>query len=156
MLSLNNLAKIKKDRKRIGRGGDSGGTSGRGHKGQKARSGGNISPAFEGGQMALTRRLPKRGFKNTRFATEICIVNLVDLERHFEEGALVDQESLAAKRLVKKATRVHVKVLGKGVLTKKLTVQVQQLSASAKEAITKAGGEIKAVVQGEPNSGNAA
>ena len=155
MLSLNNVTKIKKDRKRIGRGGDSGGTSGRGHKGQNARSGGKVKASFEGGQMAITRRLPKRGFKNTRFATEICIVNLTDLERHFDEGATVDQASLGAKRLVKKASRVQVKLLGKGTLTKKLIVSVHQYSASAKTAITKAGGEIKAVVEGETNSGNA-
>ncbi len=156
MLSLNNLQKLKKDRKRVGRGGDSGGTSGRGHNGQNSRSGGGVRASFEGGQMAITRRLPKRGFKNTRFAAEVCIVNLADLERHFEEGATVDHAALAAKRLVRKASRIQIKILGKGELTKKLTVSAHLYSASAKEAITNAGGEIKAVVEGETNSGNAA
>ena len=156
MLSLNNLQKIKKERKRIGRGGDSGGTSGRGHKGQNARSGGGVKASFEGGQMALSRRLPKRGFKNTRFAAVIAIVNLADLDRLFEDGAVVDRAALVAKRLVKKASRVQVKILGKGELSKKLMVSANHFSASAKEAIMKAGGEIKAVVEGESTRGNAA
>ena len=156
MLSLNNLQKIKKERKRRGRGGDSGGTSGRGHKGQNSRSGGGVSAAFEGGQMALSRRLPKRGFNNTRFAAEIAIVNLSDLERCFEDGTNVDRAALVEKRLVKKAARVQVKILGKGVLSKKLTVSANHFSASAKEAIAKAGGEIKVALEGESTSGNAA
>ncbi len=156
MLSLSNLPKLKKDRKRRGRGGDSGGTSGRGHKGQNARSGGGVKASFEGGQMALSRRLPKRGFNNTRFAPEVAIVNLTDLDRCFEDGAIVDRTALVEKRLVKKASRVQVKVLGKGVLTKKLTVTANRFSASAQEAITKAGGEVKLALEGEPNSGNAA
>ena len=154
MLSLQNLEKTTEKRKRIGRGGDQGGTSGKGHKGQKARSGGNISPAFEGGQMALSRRLPKRGFNNKRFATQVQIINLQDLQHHFEDGATVDRAALFGKRLVKKTGNVLIKVLGKGTLSKKLTIRLDLMSKSAREAIIQAGGKVQGVEELE--SGTAA
>ena len=131
----------KKDSKRIGRGHGSGWgkTSGKGHKGQKARSGGSIRPGFEGGQMPLARRLPKVGFNNI-FATQYAIVNVADLEAAFNAGDVVDTEALKAKGLVKK-TLDGVKVLGNGELTKALTVKAAAYSASAKEKIEKAGGK---------------
>lgn len=126
--------------KRIGRGHGSGWgkTAGKGHKGQKARSGGSIRPGFEGGQTALARRIPKRGFNNI-FATEYSIVNVSDLER-FVDGTVVDFELLKAAGLVKKELD-GVKVLGNGELTKSLTVKAAAFSASAKEKIEKAGGK---------------
>lgn len=126
--------------KRIGRGHGSGWgkTSGKGHKGQKARSGGSIRPGFEGGQTSLARRIPKRGFNNI-FATEYSVVNVSDLER-FVDGTVVDTELLKAAGLVKKELD-GVKVLGNGELTKSLTVKAAAFSASAKEKIEKAGGK---------------
>lgn len=129
--------------KRLGRGESSGlgKTSGRGHKGQKARSGGGVRPGFEGGQMPLHRRLPKRGFNNTRFQDKIAVVNVASLEDRFEDGATVNMESLKAVRLVK-GTYDGIKILGNGNLGKKLTVEGCKVSASAKEKIEKAGGSI--------------
>lgn len=129
--------------KRLGRGESSGlgKTSGRGHKGQKARSGGGVRPGFEGGQMPLHRRLPKRGFNNTRFQDKIAVVNVASLEERFEDGATVNMESLKAVRLVK-GTYDGIKILGNGNLGKKLTVEGCKVSASAKEKIEKAGGSI--------------
>lgn len=129
--------------KRLGCGESSGlgKTSGRGHKGQKSRSGGGVRPGFEGGQMPLHRRLPKRGFNNTRFQDKIAVVNVSDLEARFEDGAAVNMESLKAARLVK-GTYVTVKVLGNGDLAKKLTVEGCKVSASAREKIEKAGGSV--------------
>ena len=126
--------------KRIGRGHGSGWgkTSGKGHKGQKARSGGSIRPGFEGGQTSLARRIPKRGFNNI-FATEYSVINVSDLER-FVDGTVVDTELLKAAGLVKKELD-GVKVLGNGELTKSLTVKAAAFSASAKEKIEKAGGK---------------
>ena len=146
MLSLNNLKSVSKDRKRIGRGGDCGGTSGRGHKGQKARSGvgGELKPWFEGGQMALSRRLPKRGFVN-RFRKDVRIINLVDLETKFSDGDVVNLDSLVSKRMVKGKGKFFIKVLGNGSLTKKLIVQVDKVSKVAGELIVKAGGKVELV-----------
>ena len=126
--------------KRKGRGPGSGNgkTAGKGHKGQKARSGGGVRPGFEGGQMPLQRRLPKRGFKN-HFATVYANVNLNDLEARFEDGAVVDTEAIIASGLIKKPMD-GIKVLGNGTLTKKLTVKAAAFSASAKEKIEAAGG----------------
>ena len=126
--------------KRIGRGHGSGWgkTAGKGHKGQKARSGGSIRPGFEGGQTSLARRIPKRGFNNI-FATEYTVVNVSDLER-FVDGTVVDTELLKAAGLVTKELD-GVKVLGNGELTKSLTVKAAAFSASAKEKIEKAGGK---------------
>ena len=126
-------------RKGRGHGSGNGKTAGRGHKGQKARSGGGTRIGFEGGQMPLARRLPKVGFNNI-FATQYAIVNVADLEAAFEAGAVVDTEALKAKGLVKK-TLDGVKVLGNGELTKALTVKAAAYSASAKEKIEKAGGK---------------
>lgn len=129
--------------KRLGCGESSGlgKTSGRGHKGQKSRSGGGVRPGFEGGQMPLHRRLPKRGFNNTRFQDKIAVVNVASLNDRFEDGATVNMESLKEARLVK-GTYVTVKVLGNGDISKKLTVEGCKVSATAKEKIEKAGGTV--------------
>lgn len=128
-----------KEAKRIGRGHGSGNgkTAGKGHKGQKARAGHGQRPGFEGGQMPLQRRIPKRGFNNI-FAEESVAVNVAVLEA-FEDGAVVDAAALQAKGIIKKAD-IPVKVLGNGKLTKKLTCKFSGYSASAKEKITAAGG----------------
>ena len=130
-----------KDVKRIGRGHGSGQgkTAGKGHKGQKARSGGSIRPGFEGGQMPLQRRMPKRGFNNI-FADEFATVNVSELEKRFEDGAVVDAEALIACGAIKDA-KDGVKILGNGELTKKLTVKAVKFTASAQEKIEKAGGK---------------
>ena len=129
-------------RKRLGRGIGSGlgKTSGKGHKGQWARSGGGVRPGFEGGQMPLIRRVPKRGFNNN-FKKSYSIVNLSVLE-NFEAGAVVDMQTLADNGLIKVVKDgVGLKVLGNGTLTKALTVKAAAFSASAKEAIEKVGGK---------------
>ncbi|MGC1480063.1 MAG: 50S ribosomal protein L15 [Chthoniobacterales bacterium] len=133
----------KKKRKRLGIGESSGQgkTAGRGHKGQKARSGGSIRPGFEGGQMPLIRRLPKRGFNNAQFKTVFGTVNLDDLERKFDDGATVDQAALRANGLVR-GKLDGVKVLGRGELTKKLTLEVDHITPSAREKIEKVGGSV--------------
>ncbi|MGN0678987.1 MAG: 50S ribosomal protein L15 [Oscillospiraceae bacterium] len=130
-----------KDVKRIGRGHGSGNgkTAGKGHKGQKARSGGSIRPGFEGGQMPLQRRMPKRGFNNI-FAKEYAEVNVSVLEQRFEDGAVVDAEALLASGAIKDA-KDGIKVLGNGDITKKLTVKAAKFTASAQEKIEKAGGK---------------
>ena len=121
-----------------GHGSGNGKTAGKGHKGQKARSGGSIRPGFEGGQMPLQRQIPKRGFKNI-FAKEYAIVNVGDLEI-FENGTVVNGEALVAAGLLKK-TLDGVKVLGNGELTKQLTVEVAAISESAKQKIEEVGGK---------------
>ena len=130
----------KKSRKRLGRGAGSGlgKTSGKGNKGQNARSGGGVRPGFEGGQMPLQRRVPKRGFNNI-FAKRYAIVNVGDLER-FEDGFRVDFDSLKAAGLVKKEYD-GLKVLGNGELNKKLTVVASKFSNSAKMKIENLGGK---------------
>jgi large subunit ribosomal protein L15 len=135
----------KKARKRIGRGPGSGSgkTAGKGHKGQKSRSGYSRRYGFEGGQMPLVRRIPKRGFYNV-FRVEYQVVNLRDLERVFADGDTVSVEALVEKGLVRGGKRL-VKVLGDGELSKKLTVQVHKYSASAKAGIEKAGGSCEVV-----------
>ena len=131
-----------KEPKRVGRGHGSGNgkTAGKGHKGQKARAGRGFRPGFEGGQMPLQRRVPKRGFNNI-FAKEYSIVNVSALEV-FEDGAVVNAAALAEKGLIKSANE-SVKVLGNGELTKKLTVTATAFSASAAEKIQKAGGSVE-------------
>lgn len=126
--------------KRIGRGPASGQgkTAGKGHKGQKARAGRGMRPGFEGGQMPLQRRLPKRGFNNI-FAKEIAIVNVAALDKAFEAGAVVDAAALIEKGLVKKELD-GIKILGNGELTKALTVKASAFSAEAKAKIEAAGG----------------
>lgn len=133
-----------KTSKRIGRGHGSGQgkTAGKGHKGQKARSGGSIRPGFEGGQMPLQRRIPKRGFNNI-FAKNIVAVNVAALEV-FEDGAEVTAQALAEKGIVKKSYD-GIKILGNGSLTKKLTVKVSAFSESAKQKIEAAGGKAEVV-----------
>ena len=129
--------------KRLGKGESSGlgKTAGKGHKGQKARSGSGVRVGFEGGQMPLHRRLPKKGFNNKRFADKVVIVTLYQLEKKFEEGATVNEKSLRESGLIS-GEFDQIKVLGNGELSKKLTVDVDALSASAKEKIEKAGGTI--------------
>lgn len=149
MIGLQELVKLTKKRKRVGRGGKLGGTSGKGHKGQKARSGGYVRIGYEGGQMPLYRRLPKRGFNNTEFSQVVKIVNIEDLERVFDNGAEVTRELLIEKGLikignsVKKSGQVLVKVLGAGKLTKKLNVLADAYSESAAKAIQDNGGQAR-------------
>ncbi len=134
------------ERKRLGRGIGSGlgKTSGKGHKGQWARSGGGVRPGFEGGQMPLIRRVPKRGFNN-HFKKVYSIVNLSVLE-NLEANSVVDIEMLNEKGLIKLVKgSVGLKVLGNGTLTKALTVKAATFSASAKEAIEKAGGNAEKI-----------
>lgn len=133
----------KKAAKRLGRGIGSGlgKTSGKGHKGQWARSGGGVRPGFEGGQMPLVRRIPKRGFNNY-FKKQYSIVNIGDLEK-FNDGDVVNAESLLANGLLSKVEAYGVKVLGNGELTKKVTVQANKFTKSAAEAIEKAGGKVE-------------
>ena len=132
-----------KERKRIGRGAGSGQgkTAGKGHKGQKARAGRGMRPGFEGGQMPLHRRLPKKGFNNARFQSTIAIVNLCQLEAFFEAGAEVNENSLREAGLVKGCCDA-VKLLGNGNLSKALNVTVDFASASVAEKITAAGGTL--------------
>ncbi|MGN0688556.1 MAG: 50S ribosomal protein L15 [Oscillospiraceae bacterium] len=134
-----------KEVKRIGRGHGSGNgkTAGKGHKGQKARSGGSIRPGFEGGQMPLQRRMPKRGFNNI-FAKEYVTVNVSSLEERFEAGAVVDAESMLACGLISNA-KDGVKILGNGELTKSLTVKAVKFTAAAQEKIEKAGGKAEVI-----------
>jgi len=131
-----------KKRKRVGRGTGSGHgkTCGRGHKGQGSRAGYSVHPTFEGGQMPLVRRIPKRGFHN-RWAASVAIVNVADLEKKFESGAEVTPETLKAKNLAKGRYDL-LKVLAKGELTKKLKVSAHLFSRSAVEKIEAAGGEV--------------
>ena len=134
-----------KEVKRIGRGHGSGNgkTAGKGHKGQWARSGGGVRPGFEGGQTALARRMPKRGFNNI-FATEYAIVNVSDLEARFENGAVIDEVALVESGLVNK-TLDGIKVLGNGEITKSFTVKAAKFTAAAAEKIEKAGGKAEVI-----------
>ncbi len=129
-------------RKGRGPGSGNGKTAGKGHKGQNARSGGGVRPGFEGGQLPLYRKLPKRGFKN-RFAVEYAIVNVETLNR-FEDGETVNLEKLIAAGIVRKPLD-GLKVLGNGEMTKKLTVEATIFSATAKEKIEAAGGKTEVV-----------
>jgi large subunit ribosomal protein L15 len=129
-------------RKGRGIGSGLGKTAGRGHKGQKARSGGGVKPGFEGGQMPLIRRLPKRGFTNI-FSKEYSLVNIRDLEV-FDEGTVVSPELLKETGLIKKYND-GIKILGDGELTKKLTVQAHKFSKSAKEKIEAIGGKAEVI-----------
>ena len=135
----------KKKSKRIGRGHGSGWgkTAGNGQKGQKSRSGGSIRPGFEGGQMPLQRRVPKRGFNNI-FAKNVVAVNLATLNRKFNDGDTVDAETLKAAGVVKSGFDA-IKILGNGKLDKKLTVKVSAFSESAKAAIEAAGGKAEVI-----------
>lgn len=145
-MRLNELkppAGAKHKRKRLGRGQGSGhgGTSGKGHKGQNSRSGGGVPPGFEGGQMPLQRRLPKRGFKNP-FRKKVAEVNLADLSR-FEAGSVVDAQALAEAGLIK-GSFDFIKLLGKGELDRPLTIKVDKVSAGARAKVEAAGGTVEA------------
>lgn len=131
-----------KSRNRVGRGIGSGNgkTAGKGHKGQKARTGGKIRRGFEGGQTPLYRRIPKRGFNNI-FSTEYACVNVSDLER-FEDGTVVNMELLVKEGIVRREL-AGLKVLGNGTLTKKVTVEAKKFSNAAKEKIEAVGGKIE-------------
>ncbi len=133
-----------KSRKRVGRGPGSGNgkTSGRGHKGAGSRSGHRHRAYYEGGQMTWTRRLPKRGFTNAPFKTRFHVVNLRDLEARFDAGATIDVAALAEAGLVRN-TKLPLKVLGEGTVTKKFTVTAAKFSKSAKAAIEAAGGTVE-------------
>ena len=130
--------------KRLGHGESSGKgkTSGKGHKGQKARSGGSIRLGFEGGQMPLIRRLPKRGFNNAEFKREYAIVNLTDLNQ-FKDGDTINEATLLEAKLIR-GKYFGVKVLAGGELSKKLTISVDKVSDAAREKIEKAGGAVTA------------
>lgn len=143
-MEIHNLgpAVEKKSRNRVGRGIGSGNgkTAGKGHKGQKARTGGKIRRGFEGGQTPLYRRIPKRGFNNI-FSTEYACVNVSDLER-FEDGTVVNMELLVKEGIVRREL-AGLKVLGNGSLTKKVTVEAKKFSNAAKEKIEAVGGKIE-------------
>ena len=145
LYELNPAEGSKKESFRVGRGHGSGNgkTSGRGHKGQKARSGGGVRPGFEGGQMPIYRRLPKRGFTNI-FAKAYTEINVTALNS-FEDGAVIDAESLKAAGIIKKVND-GVKVLGRGDLTaKNLTVKAAKFTKSAEEKIAAAGGKAEVI-----------
>ena len=135
-----------KERFRKGRGAGSGNgkTAGKGHKGQNARSGGGVRPGFEGGQLPLYRKLPKRGFKNYRFGKVYTVINVALLNK-FEDGAVVDAAALLQMGVVNSIAKNGVKVLGEGELTKKLTVKAAVFSANAKEKIEAVGGKTEVV-----------
>ncbi|MEO6053419.1 MAG: 50S ribosomal protein L15 [Chthoniobacterales bacterium] len=152
-LRLHNLKPApgaKKRRKRVGRGESSGKgkTSGKGHKGQKARSGGSIRIGFEGGQMPLYRRIPKRGFNNANFKTVFGIVNLETLEEKFNAGDVINEQSLRERGILK-GHFDGIKVLGRGEITKKFSFEVSNISASAKDKVEKAGGKVTLTGQKE-------
>lgn len=133
----------KKRKKRVGRGSGSGlgTTAGKGHKGQKARSGGSVQLGFEGGQMPLIRRLPKRGFTN-RFAKEYEVVNLGVLEEKFNDGEVVSIKTLKERNIIK-GNKDGVKILGDGEFSKKLIIDVDKISDAAAKKVVEQGGEIK-------------
>jgi large subunit ribosomal protein L15 len=139
--------KKRKKRKRVGRGIGSGHgkTSSKGHKGHASRQGFKLSPLFEGGQMPLARRVPKRGFVNGAFKKSYAIVNLDDLETKFEAGAVVDEAALRKSGLVKGREFDGIKILGDGAVTKAFQVHATKFSGSAVEKITAAGGKVEEV-----------
>ena len=131
--------------KRVGRGSSSGlgTTAGKGNKGQQSRSGGKTYVGFEGGQMPLYRRIARKGFSNYPFKKEYVCINVEMLETKFNDGETVNKASLIEKGFISSKAKSMVKVLGNGEITKKLTVEVDKVSASAKEKIEKAGGSVK-------------
>ncbi|MBR2578673.1 MAG: 50S ribosomal protein L15 [Clostridia bacterium] len=146
-MELQDLVSVKgstHSKRRIGRGHGSGWgkTAGKGHKGQNARSGGGVRPGFEGGQMPLQRRIPKRGFNNI-FAKKVVAVNVGELEK-FGEGSVIDANELISMGLVNRSFD-KIKILGEGNLTKNLTVKAQMFSKSAKEKIESAGGKAEVI-----------
>jgi large subunit ribosomal protein L15 len=151
MLKLDKLVPLLKKRKRIGRGGSRGGTSGKGHKGQKARTGHKIRSGFEGGQMPLFRRLPKRGFSNEPFKKEFFILHLGRLSEFFDEDSEVTKEALIEKGIMKRKKDIKskklplIKVLSDDKPVKKLIIYADAFSKSALEAIEKSGGKAKII-----------
>ncbi|MCR4661050.1 MAG: 50S ribosomal protein L15 [Clostridia bacterium] len=137
----------KTSKKRLGRGIGSGlgKTSGKGHKGQWARSGGGVRPGFEGGQMPLTRRLPKRGFKNGLFKKAYTIVNIGIINDKYEDGAVVNAEVLLKDGVISKIEEYGLKILGEGEFTKKITVQAKKFTESAVKKIESAGGKAEVI-----------
>ena len=133
-----------KFRKGRGAGSGNGKTAGKGHKGQNARSGGGVRPGFEGGQLPLYRKLPKRGFKNVRFGKQYTVVNVESFNK-FNDGDVVDSALLLAKGIIGDLAKDGLKVLGEGELTKKLTVKAAVFSATAKEKIESVGGKTEVV-----------
>lgn len=144
--SLKAPAGASRKRKRLGRGNASGhgGTSGKGHKGQKSRSGGGVRDGFEGGQMPMARRLPKRGFRNP-FRQSYVAVNLSDLSRVFTKDAVIDEAAIVASGLVKKKGD-GIKILAKGEINFPVTVKMAKISVAAKTKITAAGGTVEEVI----------
>ena len=148
MFKLNTLDRLTKKPKRIGRGGSRGGTSGRGTKGQKARTGHNqMRRGFEGGQMPLTRRLPQRGFNNTQFRIATYIISLARLQEVFDAGVVIDRALLLERGLIK-SNILRLKVLGGCELKKKLIVCADAFSVSAQESLAKVGGEARKTIEG--------
>ncbi|MCL2705543.1 MAG: 50S ribosomal protein L15 [Spirochaetaceae bacterium] len=145
-LVLNAPIGANKSPKRVGRGKGSGlgRTAGKGDKGQNARSGGGVRLGFEGGQMPIYRRLASRGFSNYPFKKVNTVINIADIELAYDNGEKVNIETLLEKALIRRSAK-HVKLLGNGELTKKLEVSLENISASAKEKIEKAGGSIVAI-----------
>ncbi len=143
---LSNTPGARKRRKIVGRGdgSGSGGTAGRGHKGQKARSGANMRPFFEGGQVPLFRRLPKRGFTSTDHK-RYTVINLNKLEENFAANDAVDLETLIKKGLVTKSSKDGLKILGSGEITKPLSVKAKKFSGSAKTKIESVGGKCEEI-----------
>ena len=131
-------------RKGRGPGSGNGKTAGKGHKGQNARSGGGVRPGFEGGQLPLYRKLPKRGFKNVRFGKQYSVINVESLNK-FNDGEVVDSAALLAMGIINAESKSGVKVLGEGELTKKLTVKAAVFSQTAKEKIEAVGGKTEVV-----------
>ncbi len=148
--TLNAPEGANKKPKRVGRGSSSGlgSTAGKGNKGQQSRSGGKTYVGFEGGQMPLYRRIAQRGFSNYPFKKEYVCFNLVQLEEKFADGETVNRETLKAKGMIGKVVE-GIKILGNGDVTKKLNVEVEKISASAKEKIEKAGGSVKLLAVAE-------
>jgi large subunit ribosomal protein L15 len=144
--SLKAPAGATRKRKRVGRGDASGhgGTSGKGNKGQKARSGGKVRAGFEGGQMPMARRLPKRGFRNP-FREKFVAVNIMDLCRKFSSGAVIDEAALLASGIVKKKGN-DIKILAKGEIKFPVTLKIANISQAAKNKITAAGGSVEEVM----------
>jgi large subunit ribosomal protein L15 len=157
-MDLSNLkpaAGSKQSRKRVGRGPGSGSgkTAGRGNKGAQSRSGYSYKRGFEGGQMPLHRRLPKRGFNNAMFRTEYAVVNLDQLEAQFEKGATVSPEALRQAGLIRGGKGLPIKVLGRGEITKALTVQAHRFSGKAAEKLAAAGGKAVGLQEDQGDQG---
>lgn len=143
MITLETRVALQKKRKRVGRGGARGGMSGRGHDGQKCRSGAGVRTFFEGGQMPLVRRMPKRGFSNALFRDEWTVVNVGRLEALFPEVNEITREQFVAAGVVGARDTSRIKVLGHGTCAKRFVVQADAFSATARAAIEKAGGQVR-------------